>query len=165
MTATMFNQNAEITRRISELAKTRDTLQLLTNLFPQVVVVANDDKLDVVDSFNVSRTSTGTTAITTVATAPSQVWITGFSLQMALIGMLLVSEAEITAVINGQTKTIGKIEFPNVALNAGNDSDSITMSLTHPIRVDAASVINLVIVNGAAAAVATATVHTVTNKL
>jgi len=164
MTATMFNQNAEILRRIAEIAKTRDTIQLLTNWKPQVVVVANDSMLWNPNCFTVERTATGTSAITTVAGSPSQVWITGFTLSLSDISATIDAIALISCTVNGQVVTITKVVTANTAVSSNNAQQTASQSFTHPIRVDAGTVINLITIQNANS-IASATIHTITNRL
>jgi len=163
MVATMFNQNAELIRRIAEIAKTRDTLQLLTNWKPQVVVVANDSMLLNPFTLTAARTTTGTSNMGTNAGSPSQVWITAIILSLSGTANSTESTAAIRAVVNGQTVTIAIINIA-AALAGEPQSNSIALSFTHPVRVDADTNISLTTVQSANTFVR-ATVHTITNRL
>jgi len=163
MTATMFNQNAELIRRIAEIAKTRDTIQLLTNWRPQVVVVANDSMLLNPNTFTAFRSSTGTSNLTAAAGSPSQVWVTAISISLSGLGTTTVTTAALRAVVNGQTVTLGIVSISG-NLAGTTTANTITHSFTHPVRIDAGTNISLTTVQTTNTN-AHATVHTITNRL
>jgi len=158
-----LNMNAELTRRVSEILKTRDWLQLFRNTVPQVVIVGNDDKLHNVDTLVAARTATGTTNLRTTAIRPSQTWITALSLSIAGLATTTVSTAAIRAVRDGQTITLAIINIA-ASLAGEGQSNSIAHDFSHPIRVDENTNISLTTVQTANTFV-NATVHIVTNKL
>lgn len=158
-----LNMNAELTRRVSEILKTRDWLQLFRNSVPQVVIVGNDDKLHNVNTLTGTRTATGTTVLGVTAIAPSQVWITALSLSIAGTPTTTVATAAIRGVRDGQTITLAIIGQEG-GIGTLGQSNSITHDFTHPIRVDANTNISLTTVQNANQTIH-GTVHIVTNKL
>lgn len=158
-----LNGSSDLTRRVSEILKTRDWLQLFRNNNPQVVVVANDDKLNNVNTFTAVRTGTGTTNLTAAATSPSQVWVTALSISMEGVATATVSTAAIRGVRDGQTITLAIIGLEGALGNLGV-ANSISHDFSHPVRVDAGTNISLTTVQSSAITIH-GTVHTVTNKI
>ena len=158
-----LNGSADLTRRVSEILKTRDWFQLFRNTNPQVVVLANDDKLHNVNTLTATRTATGTTVLAAAAISPNQVWVTGFNLSLVGVATTTVSTAAIRVVRDGQIITLGIIGIASV-LGGTGQSNSIAHDFNHPVRIDAGTNISLTTVQ-LANTVVHGTVHVVTNKI
>ena len=73
------------------------------------------------------------------------------------------STAKIQVTVNGQTVTIGEVALPVPTVSALG-AQQFALSLDTPLKIDAGTAINFVTSQGGTASIATATVHTTSQR-